>query len=164
MLAVNAALVVAAAQRIENLTIAVDGHTTIGKALGIIMVQFDLDDELAFAVLRRLSRDGNPQAVRHRSEFRRDPWSVPLCTAAAGALAPAGTAPVRPIRPLRAPGDQSVGRGHNATRGVRQSKTVTLLFALRASVIVSPGRLSGTPGAVDQPLWVNMLDGRAQHD
>ncbi|MFK5691173.1 GAF and ANTAR domain-containing protein [Ornithinimicrobium sp. LYQ92] len=59
LLAVHAALTVAAAQQVQHLTIAIDRRTTIGKALGIIMVQHDLDDARAFAVLQRLSRHGN---------------------------------------------------------------------------------------------------------
>ena len=59
LLAVHAATVIAAAQQVEGLRFANDRRTTIGKALGIIMVQYDVDDETAFAVLRRLSSHGN---------------------------------------------------------------------------------------------------------
>jgi GAF domain-containing protein len=59
LLAAHAAVAVAAAQQIDSLKIAVDRRTTIGKALGILMERYDLDDEHAFSVLRRLSSEEN---------------------------------------------------------------------------------------------------------
>jgi GAF domain-containing protein len=59
LLAVHAAMAVAAAQQVEGLRYAVDRRTTIGKALGIIMVTFDLNDDRAFTVLQRLSSHEN---------------------------------------------------------------------------------------------------------
>ena len=59
LLAVHAAMAVASAQHVEGLRFANDRRSTIGKALGIIMVRYDLDDERAFAVLQRLSSREN---------------------------------------------------------------------------------------------------------
>jgi GAF domain-containing protein len=59
LLAAHAAVAVAAAQQIDSLKVAVDRRTTIGKALGILMERYDLDDDRAFSVLRRLSSDEN---------------------------------------------------------------------------------------------------------
>ena len=59
LLAVHAAMAVAAAQQVEGLTFAVDRRTTIGKALGMVMVKYDLDDERAFTVLQRISSHEN---------------------------------------------------------------------------------------------------------
>lgn len=58
-LAAHAAVGVAAAQEIATLKVAVDRRTTIGKALGILMVRHDLNDDQAIAVLRRLSSHRN---------------------------------------------------------------------------------------------------------
>jgi GAF domain-containing protein len=58
-LASHAAVAVSSARQIEGLTIAVDRRTTIGKAVGMIMERFDLSDDRAFAVLRRLSSHEN---------------------------------------------------------------------------------------------------------
>ena len=59
VLAVHATTTLASAQEIEGLQVAVDRRTVIGKALGIIMVKYDLDDERAFTVLKRLSSHEN---------------------------------------------------------------------------------------------------------
>jgi GAF domain-containing protein len=59
LLGAHAAVAVAAAQEIENLKIAVDRRTTIGKALGILMARYGVDDDRAMAVLRRLSSHQN---------------------------------------------------------------------------------------------------------
>jgi GAF domain-containing protein len=59
LLAVHAAMAVASAQHVAGLRFATDRRSTIGKALGIIMVKYDLDDERAFAVLQRLSSHEN---------------------------------------------------------------------------------------------------------
>lgn len=55
LLCVHAATSVAAAQQVEGLMFANDRRATIGKALGIIMMTYGLDDERAFTVLQRLS-------------------------------------------------------------------------------------------------------------
>ena len=52
-------MTVAAAQHVEGLRFASNRRSTIAKALGIIMVQYDLDNERAFAVLQRLSSHEN---------------------------------------------------------------------------------------------------------
>jgi GAF domain-containing protein len=59
LLAAHAAVAVAAAQEIATLRVAVDRRTTIGKALGIIMARYGLDDDKAMSVLRRLSSHQN---------------------------------------------------------------------------------------------------------
>lgn len=59
LLAVHAATSVAAAQRVEGLQFAVDRRTTIGTALGLIMAKYDLGEEQAFSVLRRISSHEN---------------------------------------------------------------------------------------------------------
>lgn len=58
-LAAHAAVGVAAAREIATLKVAVDRRTTIGKALGIVMVQYGLDDDQAMSALRRLSTHHN---------------------------------------------------------------------------------------------------------
>lgn len=58
-LAAHAAVAVAASQQIEGLKIAVDHRTTIGKALGIIMERYEIDDTAAFRLLHRLASDNN---------------------------------------------------------------------------------------------------------
>jgi GAF domain-containing protein len=63
LLAVHAAMAVAAAQQVEGLRYAVDRRTTIGKALGMIMVTYDLNDDRAFTVLQRLSQHENRKLV-----------------------------------------------------------------------------------------------------
>jgi GAF domain-containing protein len=59
LLAAHAAVAVASAQEVASLKVAVDRRTTIGKALGIIMATYGLDDDQAMAVLRRLSSQQN---------------------------------------------------------------------------------------------------------
>lgn len=59
LLAAHAAVAVASAREIQTLRVAVDRRTTIGKALGVIMARYDLDDDRAMAVLRRLSSHQN---------------------------------------------------------------------------------------------------------
>jgi GAF domain-containing protein len=54
-LAAHAAVALAAAMQIGNLTTAVAGRTTIGQAEGILMERFDLTPHAAFAVLVRVS-------------------------------------------------------------------------------------------------------------
>jgi len=59
LLSAHVAVAVAAAQEVQGLRFAVDRRTTIGKALGILMAKYDLDDDRAFDVLQRLSSHEN---------------------------------------------------------------------------------------------------------
>lgn len=59
LLAAHGAVAVAAAREVETLKVAVDRRTTIGKALGMLMARYGLDDEQAMSVLRRLSSHEN---------------------------------------------------------------------------------------------------------
>lgn len=59
ILARHAALALATALHEENLEIAVDARKRIGQAQGILMERFGLDQEQAFAVLRRYSQAHN---------------------------------------------------------------------------------------------------------
>ena len=58
-LSAHAAIAVADAQEIENLTIAVDRRTTIGVALGMVMERFGMSQSNAFSLLKRLSSHSN---------------------------------------------------------------------------------------------------------
>jgi transcriptional regulator with GAF, ATPase, and Fis domain len=58
-LAAHGAVAVASAQEIEGLKAAMDRRTTIGKALGMIMERYDIDDARAFEVLKRVSSHSN---------------------------------------------------------------------------------------------------------
>ncbi len=55
----QAAVAIAYAHEVANLNEALETRTTIGKAMGIVMERFDLDDERAFAFLTRLSQHSN---------------------------------------------------------------------------------------------------------
>ena len=55
----QAAVALAAARQVGHLHVAVDHRTTIGKALGILIERFDISDDRAMHVLRRLSSDQN---------------------------------------------------------------------------------------------------------
>lgn len=59
ILARHAAVAFASARKIDHLWQAVDARKRIGQAQGILMERFDLDDDQAFAVLRRYSQDNN---------------------------------------------------------------------------------------------------------
>jgi GAF domain-containing protein len=59
LLSAHAAVAVAAAQQIEGLKFAADRRTLIGKAIGIVMERFQVDDDTAFGLLRRLSQEQN---------------------------------------------------------------------------------------------------------
>lgn len=72
LFAAHAAVAVAAAQQIESLKIAVDRRTTIGKALGILMVRYELDDDGAMTVLRRVSSHENRKLYDIALEVIRD--------------------------------------------------------------------------------------------
>jgi GAF domain-containing protein len=55
----HASVALAASRNDANLKRAIDTRHVIGQAQGILMERFGLDDVRAFAVLRRLSQDGN---------------------------------------------------------------------------------------------------------
>ena len=55
----QAGIAIAYAQHIDNLEEAVKTRTTIGKAVGVVMERYQLDDERAFAFLARLSQQRN---------------------------------------------------------------------------------------------------------
>ncbi len=55
----EAAIAVAYALHVTNLSEALETRTTIGKAIGLVMERFELDDERAFAFLVRLSQHRN---------------------------------------------------------------------------------------------------------
>jgi GAF domain-containing protein len=55
----EAAIAIAYARQVGNLSEALETRTTIGKAMGIVMERFELDDERAFAFLTRLSQHRN---------------------------------------------------------------------------------------------------------
>jgi GAF domain-containing protein len=57
--ATHASVALAASSNDANLRRAIDTRHVIGQAQGILMERFGLDDVRAFAVLRRLSQDGN---------------------------------------------------------------------------------------------------------
>jgi hypothetical protein len=57
--AAQAAMAMRHAQRETDLVIALSTSRTIGKAIGILMERFDLDDEQGFAYLARLSQRTN---------------------------------------------------------------------------------------------------------
>lgn len=59
ILGAHAAVAVAAAQEIQTLKVAVDRRTTIGKALGILMVTYEMSDDQALSLLRRISSQQN---------------------------------------------------------------------------------------------------------
>ncbi len=57
--ATHASIALAASSNDANLRRAIDTRHVIGQAQGILMERFGLDEVRAFAVLRRLSQDGN---------------------------------------------------------------------------------------------------------
>lgn len=58
-LAAQAAVAVARAQQVDHMQLAIDGRTVIGQAQGILMERFDIDAEVAFRVLARVSSRAN---------------------------------------------------------------------------------------------------------
>jgi GAF domain-containing protein len=56
ILAQHASVAVAAKREIESLSTAVDARKLVGQALGILMERYSLDEERAFAVLKRYSQ------------------------------------------------------------------------------------------------------------
>ncbi|MFG1621835.1 GAF and ANTAR domain-containing protein [Kribbella sp. NPDC049227] len=59
MLAMYASVAVATARNERNLTRAVDARTLVGQATGILMERYSMDEERAFAVLKRYSQHTN---------------------------------------------------------------------------------------------------------
>ncbi len=59
LIARHAALALAASFTVEELRVGMDGRKRIGQAQGILMERHGLDEEQAFAVLRRYSQDQN---------------------------------------------------------------------------------------------------------
>lgn len=55
----RSSFVLAAADRNEQLELALDARTVIGQAQGILMERYALDADTAFSVLRRYSQQGN---------------------------------------------------------------------------------------------------------
>lgn len=58
-LAAHVAIAVAASQREQQLTAALDTRTTIGQACGIVMERYHLDAQRAFELLARISSETN---------------------------------------------------------------------------------------------------------
>lgn len=59
LIAVHASLAIAAIRSAENLAAAVEAHTIIGQALGIVMERYALDADAALAMLRYNSQDND---------------------------------------------------------------------------------------------------------
>jgi GAF domain-containing protein len=59
ILARHASVAVASARHEETMAQAVDARKLVGQAMGILMERFDVDDDRAFAILKRYSQDNN---------------------------------------------------------------------------------------------------------
>jgi GAF domain-containing protein len=59
ILARHASVAVASARHEETMEQAVDARKLVGQAMGILMERFDVDDDRAFAILKRYSQDTN---------------------------------------------------------------------------------------------------------
>lgn len=59
LLAQHASIAVADARHDETMAQAVDARKIVGQAMGILMERFDVDEDRAFAILRRYSQDSN---------------------------------------------------------------------------------------------------------
>lgn len=55
----HASIAISSAKQVESLSQAVDARTLIGRAQGILMERFAIDDQSAFEVLRRCSQNTN---------------------------------------------------------------------------------------------------------
>jgi GAF domain-containing protein len=65
----QAGIAVAYAHEVQNLTEALETRTTIGKAMGIVMERYRLNDERAFAFLTRVSQHRNVKLRRVAEEL-----------------------------------------------------------------------------------------------
>lgn len=59
LLAQHASVAVADARKDATLTQAIDARRLVGQALGVLMERFDIDEDRAFAILKRYSQDTN---------------------------------------------------------------------------------------------------------
>jgi len=59
ILARHASVALASARHEESMAQAVDARKLVGQAMGILMERFDVDDDRAFAILKRYSQDTN---------------------------------------------------------------------------------------------------------
>jgi GAF domain-containing protein len=59
ILARHASVALASARQEASLAQAIDARKLVGQAMGILMERFDIDDDRAFAVLKRYSQDTN---------------------------------------------------------------------------------------------------------
>lgn len=86
-LAADTAVALAAAQRGEQLTRALDTRAVIGQACGILMERYDLDPEQAFSVLVRVSSESDLKlraVARQLVDTRRLPGRVGVEPGASG--------------------------------------------------------------------------------
>jgi GAF domain-containing protein len=68
-LAAHVAVALVAAREVESLNAAVTARTITGQAQGILMERFDIDAQLAFDVLRRVSQDNNVKLSKVAAEL-----------------------------------------------------------------------------------------------
>lgn len=76
ILARHASVAVASARHEETMAQAVDARKLVGQAMGILMERFDLDDDRAFAILKRYSQDTNTKlrdVAQHLIDTRKLP-------------------------------------------------------------------------------------------
>ncbi|MET9272104.1 GAF and ANTAR domain-containing protein [Kribbella sp. NPDC003557] len=76
ILARHAAVAMESARTEANLEVAVDARQLIGEAMGILMERYGLDNDRAFAVLRRYSQDTNTK-LRDVARFLIDTRGLP---------------------------------------------------------------------------------------
>ncbi len=72
VLAAHGAVALAAAHDVERMLDAMTRRTRIGAAMGIVMERFDLEEDVAFEVLRRLSQEQNRKLVDIADELVRE--------------------------------------------------------------------------------------------
>jgi GAF domain-containing protein len=76
ILARHASVAVASARHEETMAQAVDARKLVGQAMGILMERFDVDDDRAFAILKRYSQDTNTKlrdVAQHLIDTRKLP-------------------------------------------------------------------------------------------
>jgi GAF domain-containing protein len=76
LLAQHASVAVATAQQDETMAHAIDARRLVGQAIGILMERFDVDEDRAFAILRRYSQDTNTKlrdVAQHLIDTRKLP-------------------------------------------------------------------------------------------